>query len=244
VAGKVYIGTSGWIYKHWKDNWYKGVRPKDYLNYMTSKFNALEANGTFYRLPKRESFEAWRANTPPDFRFAIKAHRFLTHRKKLKDVAEGIGRQKEAAGGLQEKLAVVVWQLPGNFRANVDRLRSFLADLQSWSETRHALEFRHESWFTSEVAAVLADHRIAVCISDAPKWPIWHEITTDLVYIRLHGHEYLYASPYSDEQLDSWADKIRGWRDGGCDVHVYFDNDWHANAPYDAEKLKQRLVSG
>src|SRR5947209_3057913 len=144
-----YIGTSGWIYKHWKDSWYKGVRPKDWLKHMTERFSALEANGTFYRLPKKETFEAWNEATPKDFRFAIKAHRYLTHRKKLKDIEEGIDRQKQATDGLGEKLAAVVWQLPANFKVNIERLESFLSELKAWSNTRHAIEFRNKTWFTN-----------------------------------------------------------------------------------------------
>lgn len=238
-----YIGTSGWIYKHWRDNWYKGVRPKEYLAFMTSHFTALEANGTFYRLPKKETFEAWAAATPAEFRFAIKAHRFLTHRKRLKEIADGIRREKEATAGLGEKLAAVVWQLPSNFHANLARLDSFLQELKDWSETRHAIEFRHDSWFTDSVAERLHEAKVAVCISDAPTWPIWERVTTDLVYVRLHGHTHLYASSYSEPQILSWAEKVRRWMSDDRDVHVYFDNDWHANAPYDAEKLL-RAVTG
>ena len=237
MTGKAYIGTSGWIYKHWKDSWYKDVRPKDWLKYMTERFTALEANGTFYHLPKKETFEAWREATPKDFRFAIKAHRYLTHRKKLKEISEGIERQKKACEGLGEKLAAVVWQLPANFKANLERLEHFLTELKEWSETRHAIEFRNKTWFTKETVEMLEQSGVAVCISDAPKWPIWEIVTTDFVYVRLHGHTHLYASKYSDEQLEIWARKVKKWMRGGCDVHVYFDNDWRANAPYNAERL-------
>lgn len=237
MAGKAYIGTSGWIYKHWRDGWYKGIRPKDYLAYDASKFTALEANGTFYRLPKRETFEAWAAGTPDKFRFAIKAHRFLTHRKKLKDVGEGILRQKDAASGLGSKLAAVVWQLPANFGCNLERLEQFLVDLKQWQETRHAIEFRHRSWFVPEVASLLADNNVAVCMSDAPKWPMWDQVTSDMVYVRLHGHERLYASKYTPEQLKSWAIRIQRWLNEEKNVHVYFDNDSHGHAPYDALAL-------
>jgi uncharacterized protein YecE (DUF72 family) len=239
---RAYIGTSGWQYNHWKDGWYKGVKKKDWLPFMTTKLNAVEANGTFYRLPKRETFESWKAITPQDFRFTIKAHRFLTHRKRLKEISDGITREKEAAGGLGEKLAVVVWQLPSNLQANQERLESFLQELKAWEETRHSIEFRHNSWFTDETAKKLEEARVAVCISDASKWPMWEAATTDLVYLRLHGHEYTYWSAYTDEQLESWAAKCRAWLKEGREVHAYFDNDAQGAAPYDAEKLA-KLVS-
>lgn len=237
ARGRPYVGTSGWQYGHWANSWYAGVKKKDWLQYMTTKLPAVEANGTFYRLPKKETFESWRRGTPEEFRFAIKAHRYLTHRKRLKEIAEGIQREKDATEGLGEKLAVVVWQLPSSFKANIPRLQGFLEELKAWDQPRHAIEFRHDSWYTKEVAAILEQNKVAVCMSDAPSWPIWKAVTTDLVYVRLHGHEYTYASQYTDEQLNEWAERCRTWLENGCDVHVYFDNDAHGHAPYDAEKL-------
>ncbi|HEY3780957.1 MAG TPA: DUF72 domain-containing protein [Fimbriimonadaceae bacterium] len=243
MKGKTYIGTSGWTYKHWRTNWYKDVRPKDFLSYSAEHFTGLEANGTFYRLTKRSTFESWRDSTPPDFRFCVKAHRYLTHRKKLKDISEGIQKQKEGTDGLGEKLAVVLWQLPANFGANIERLEEFLENLKAWDNTRHAIEFRQKSWFTEEVSRKLAEAKVAVCISDSPKWPMWETVTTDIAYVRLHGHTQLYASNYSETALEAWSWKIRKWMRSG-DVHVYFDNDALAHAPYNAVRLMEMVGEG
>ncbi|HZH99312.1 MAG TPA: DUF72 domain-containing protein [Fimbriimonadaceae bacterium] len=243
MDAKAYIGTSGWIYNHWKNTWYAGVPRKAWLQHMTERMTALEANGTFYRLPTKESLAAWKEATPADFRFTMKAHRYLTHRKRLKDIAEGIGKQKEAAAGLGEKLSCVVWQLPSNFKRNDERLESFLEELKAWPETRHSIELRHESWFVPEVADRLTEAGVAVCMSDAAGWPMWQAVTTDLVYVRLHGHHYTYWSNYSEADLSWWADRVRLWLEEGREVHVYFDNDANSHAPYNAERLLA-LVGG
>ena len=149
--------------------------------------------------------------------------------------------QRERARALGEKLAVVVWQLPPRFKKRMDRLAGFVAALARWDSTRHAIEFRHPSWFDEEVAATLARHRIAACQSDAADWPLWEAVTTDLVYIRLHGHTRTYASAYSTALLTRWAARIRAWRGEGRAVHVYFDNDAEGAAPYDALRLMRLL---
>lgn len=231
------MGTSGWNYDAWRAVFY-GQRPKnEWLGFCARHFSAIEVNATFYRLQNRETFERWRAETPPDFRFAIKANRYLTHNKKLKDPLSPIRIERERALGLGSKLAAIVWQLPHNFRKNVTRLDSFTRALWNWRRVRHAIEFRHESWFDEDVAACLREHRIAVCQSDAADWPLWNAITTDLVYVRLHGHTVTYASAYSDAELRAWARKARRWLKEGRDVHVYFDNDAFGHAPRDALRL-------
>jgi uncharacterized protein YecE (DUF72 family) len=238
---KAYIGTSGWTYKHWKEPWYGGIPQKRWLEFMAERMTGLEANGTFYRLPKRESMADWAQRTPADFRFAAKAHRYLTHNKKLKNIAEGIEKQREAFGGLEEKLVVVVWQLPDRFVKNVERLESFIHEIGAWPETRHTVEFRDDSWFTDEVAAMLSEAGIAVCMSDASRWPMWERVTTDFAYVRLHGHDDTYVSSYTDEQLWAWAEKTRIWLAEGRDVHIYFDNDVQVAAPWNAMKLLELL---
>jgi uncharacterized protein YecE (DUF72 family) len=141
--------------------------------------------------------------------------------------------------GLGEKLGPILWQTPPRMAVNVERLRSFAEDLKVWPEARHVLEFRHESWFTDEVAAILSEHRLANCISDSGSFPLWQAVTTDLVYVRLHGNPWTYVSRYEDSALDWWAERIRSW--GDREVHVYFDNDAHGHAPHDALRLLERL---
>ncbi|HTO51581.1 MAG TPA: DUF72 domain-containing protein [Burkholderiales bacterium] len=235
--GRAYIGTSGWNYDAWREAFYR-VRPRtDWLRFCAQRFTAIEANATFYRLQTKATFERWRRETPPAFRFAIKANRYLTHNKKLKDPLPAIRLERDRAAGLGPKLAAVIWQLPRNLHRNPARLEAFARALRSWRRVRHAIEFRHESWFDEEIAACLRAHRIAVCQSDAADWPLWDAVTTDLVYVRLHGHTETYASDYSDTELREWARRARRWLREGRDVHVYFDNDALCHAPFNAERL-------
>jgi uncharacterized protein YecE (DUF72 family) len=239
---RAFIGTSGWQYKPWKHYFYEGRSEKEWLEFAASKFTALEADGTFYRLQKKETFEKWAQRTPADFRFAIRGHRYTTHQKKLTDPVATIDKQKEPATGLGDKLGVVLWQLPPFFKKNMARMRAFAEALdQTWPETRHAMEFRHTSWFDQEVADLLAEFNLANTISDAGKWPRWDAVTADLVYVRLHGKPHTYWSGYEDPELDEWAAKVETWLREGRDVHVYFDNDAQIRAPWDALGLLQRV---
>ncbi len=237
MTANVYIGTSGWNYDAWKESFYGSVPRRDWLRFCAERFSGIEVNATFYRLQEKRTFERWRAETPAHFRFAIKGNRFLTHNKKLKEPLASIRLDRERAQGLGDKLAAVVWQMPRQLHRNLDRLQAFASALGQWPETRHALEFRHSSWFDQEVADCLNAHDLAVCVSDAADWPMWDTVTTDMVYIRLHGHTRTYASSYSVTSLRRWARRVRAWRKESCDVHVYFDNDAEGAAPRDALRL-------
>ncbi len=160
---------------------------------------------------------------------------------KLLDVEEPVIRCRDAASPLGDRLAAVVWQLPASLKKEIGRLREFVKILRRWKSTGHAIEFRHESWFDDEIAECLKDHAVAVCMSDAPDWPMWDEVTTELVYIRLHGHTRKYASSYSKPALKKWATRIRGWLKENRTVHVYFDNDAEGAAPRNALTLLEML---
>jgi len=238
----VYIGTSGWSYTGWRNSFYQGVARRDWLSHCAGRFSAVEINASFYRLQKPETLARWRQQTPPAFRFALKANRYLTHNRKLLDPAPSIALERGRAAALGEKLAAVLWQLPANYHCNVPRLREFLAALADfWPGTRHAVEFRHPSWFSEAVAECMSARRVAVCQSDAADWPLWEQVTTDLVYARLHGHTRTYASAYSSTSLRRWADRILDWSRRGHTVHVYFDNDAEGAAPRDALRLIRLL---
>jgi uncharacterized protein YecE (DUF72 family) len=237
----VLIGTSGWNYDHWKSSFYSGVKRKDWLRHYAEQFNAVEVNATFYRLQKKQTFERWYDETPPDFRFSLKGNRFLTHNKKLNDPLQSVARERECAIGLREKLAVVVWQLPGTFTKHIDRLQPFVEALKQWDDARHAIEFRNSSWFDDEVATCLNEHKVANCRSDAADWPMWDKVTTNLVYVRLHGHTRTYSSSYSSIALIGLSSEIRKWRQQKRTVHVYFDNDAAGAAPADAKRLTRLL---
>ena len=237
MPGRVYIGTSGWNYRSWRSDFYAGIPAANWLEFNAERFSGVEVNATFYRLQDKKTFRRWRQRTPPDFRFAIKGNRYLTHNKKLTDPLPSVRIERNRAAGLGDKLAAVVWQLPRSFRKNMERLDGFAKALKSWRSTRHAIEFRHVSWFDEEVAACLRAHELAACQSDAADWPMWDAVTTDMVYIRLHGHTKTYVSSYGPRQLRLWAKRLGQWRRQGRDVHVYFDNDAVGAAPRNALDL-------
>ncbi|MGZ8237565.1 MAG: DUF72 domain-containing protein [Methylobacter sp.] len=239
--GAVYLGTSGWSYRHWQERFYIGVKRKDWLKFYAERFSTVEINGTFYRLQNPGTFKKWFDETPATFRFSLKANHYLTHNKKLLDPKPSVLIEKNHAEALGEKLAVVLWQLPSLLKKDSARLQGFIDALQQWPEVRHSIEFRHESWFDDETADRLAQAEIAVCFSDAETWPMWDRITSDLVYIRLHGHMQTYASSYSASELAYWAERIAGWSRQDKQVHVYFDNDAECAAPFNALDLQVLL---
>jgi uncharacterized protein YecE (DUF72 family) len=235
---QAYIGTSGWTYKTWRARFYEGIPQKRWLAHAAARFTGLEVNGSFYGQIAPTTFRRWREETPEDFRFTVKGHRFVTHYKRLRDARDSIERLLAPARELGDKLAAVVWQLPATFACDLARLDDFLGALrESGDDVRHALELRHRSWFTDEVAARLARARVASCVSDAPDFPMWCVATTDLAYVRLHGHTRKYASSYSRASLRTWAARVQHWLDEGRDVHVYFDNDAEGAAPRNALEL-------
>jgi uncharacterized protein YecE (DUF72 family) len=241
VSSRIFIGTSGWNYAGWKESFYKGVPRKSWLEFYAEHFNALEVDGTFYRLMRPSVFEAWCERTPANFRFAIKGHRYVTHVKRLAPSAESIKLQRDNGAPLGEKLVAVLWQLPASLHKDLVKLERFATLLDIWPEVRHVIEFRDKSWFDDEVADLMARERLAVCQSDAATWPMWDAVTTDLVFVRLHGHTTTYASNYDTHSLKKWAQHAREWLDQGRDVHVYFDNDASGHAPLNALTLAEML---
>jgi uncharacterized protein YecE (DUF72 family) len=241
MAAQLFIGTSGWNYASWKDNFYAGVPRKWWLEHYSERFNALEVDGTFYHLLRENAAKSWYARTPADFHFAVKGHRYITHIKRLEPPAESLKLQRDSTAPLAEKLAAVLWQLPPNLHKDMRKLAGFIAMLDKWPEVRHVIEFRDRSWFDDEVAALMAQEQIAVCQSDAATWPIWQQVTTDVVFVRLHGHTATYASNYERDVLELWACRIRHWLSERRDVHVYFDNDAKGYAPWNALSLGEIL---
>ena len=241
MASKAYIGTSGWNYKSWRNDFYCDTPQKQWLRFCAERFTGIEVNSTFYRLQEKSTFKKWRDQTPEEFPFAIKGHRYVTHNKKLLDVEQSVIRCRESASPLGKRLAAVVWQLPAFLKKDIERLEKFLRNLQHWKSTRHAIEFRDKSWFDDQVAECLERHAVAICMSDAPDWPMWDRVTTDVVYIRLHGHTRKYASSYSKPALGKWATRTQRWLEENRAVHVYFDNDAEGAAPRNALTLLEML---
>ncbi len=238
---EIRIGTSGWHYKHWLGTFYPpGTRASKMLDYYLERFDTVEINNSFYRLPEPETFAAWREAVPRDFRFAVKGSRFLTHAKKLKDPEQGIERFFANADLLGDKLGAVLWQLPPQWGVNVERLDAFLEALPR--HHRYAFEFRHESWNTDAVYAVLRKHGAAYCIYHLAGFQSPLEITADFTYLRLHGPGGKYQGSYDDGMLRRWAALIQGWNGQLRAVYAYFDNDQAGFAAHNAARLRQ-LVS-
>lgn len=291
MASDVRIGISGWRYAPWRGVFYpKGLPQRRELEYAAGHLGSIEVNGSFYALQRPESYRAWRAEVPDDFVFSVKGGRFVTHLKKLADVEVPLANFF-ASGvlALGPALGPVLWQLPPTLGYDADRLVRFFdllprtttaaaalaerhderLDGRAWTTTeadrplRHVLEVRHASFATPEFPALLREHGIGLVAADtAGKWPYLEDVTSDVVYVRLHGDAELYVSGYGDEALDRWAARVRAWASGtepadarrlgpaadpapdGRDVFVYFDNDVKVRAPVDAMALARRLGVG
>lgn len=237
---KVWIGTSGWSYEHWKNGVFYPEDWKEHqLKYYQKFFDTVELNASFYHLPKKKTFENWRELVPENFIFAVKGSRYITHIKKLKEVEEPLNRLLDRARGLEDKLGPILFQFPPSWEIKLERLKKFLKLLPE--DQRFTFEFRHPSWFCPEVYQLLSQYNAALALADTPNYPLVEEITTDFVYIRLHGHQQLYGSEYSQKELEKWAQKVNNW---GRETFVYFDNDAQGYAPKNAQELKEIIERG
>lgn len=233
---KAYIGTSGWSYKHWHGKFYpQEVKPKDFMAYYAKVFKTVELNSSFYRLPPKETFEGWNEKSPEDFLFSVKASRFITHIKKLKDVKEALDNFVLNAEGLEEKLGVILFQLPPSWKFDEQRFADFLAILPG--HLRCTFEFRNPTWYNDKALELLKKYHCAFCIYELNGHKSPEEVTADFVYIRLHGPGGKYQGSYTEKILASWADKISGWMEEKRDVFCYFDNDQEAYAAFNAQTL-------
>ena len=232
------IGTSGWHYKHWVGNFYPVKCPaaKMFAHYF-EQFDTVEINNSFYMLPKTERLECWRDVTPKNFEFAIKASRFLTHNKKLKEPENALNNFLPRAEALGQKLGPILFQLPPKWKVNIDRLREFLDALPSYH--RYTFEFRETSWLKPETYELLRKHNAAFCIYELAGFHSPIEITADWTYIRLHGPGGKYQGSYPDKTLRDWADRIAQWSDKLRACYLYFDNDQAGYAAQNALTLKK-----
>lgn len=231
------IGTSGWHYKHWLGTFYpEDIKPTGQLSYYLKFFNTVEINNSFYRLPSKEMFGNWKNAVPDDFLFVVKASRFITHMKKLKDPAESLVNFMENIQELEEKLGPILFQLPPGWKINIKRLEEFLEKLPSGF--RYVFEFRNDTWYHEAVYCLLEKHNCAFCIYELAGHLSPLKITADFVYLRLHGPgENKYQGSYSDEALKEWALQCKAWTQEGKDVFVYFDNDEKGYAAFNAQKM-------
>ncbi|WP_218134866.1 DUF72 domain-containing protein [Amycolatopsis xylanica] len=234
------MGTSGWAYPEWRGGFYpKGLAQKRELEYLAGQVNSIELNGTFYSLRRPSDYRSWHSRTPDDFVFAAKGPMLVTHRKRLVDTESALKTFFDSGPlELGTKLGPILWQLPPSLPFDPGVFEAFLSTLTQWPH-RNAIEPRHASFRNSDFFALLRKYGVASVIADtAGRFPRFDEQTADFAYVRLHGHEELYASDYSDELLDVWARTIRGW---SGDVYVYFDNTMRGAAPRNALSLSRRL---
>jgi uncharacterized protein YecE (DUF72 family) len=268
MAGSVRIGTSGWAYKSWRGDFYpRGLKQREELAHLSRTMTSVELNGSFYSLQRASSYRSWSEQTQDDFVFAVKGSRFVTHMRQLREPEQGLANF--LASGLLElrhKLGPLLWQLPARTGFDPDRLIGFFSALpRSMTElaklaaahdervkepalvthaelpVRHVVEVRNETFRNPDFPALLRDHGIGLVVSDgAGEWPLLDDVTSDVVYVRLHGPHRLYHGGYDDVLLDHWAGRVRDWS-ADHDVFVYFDNDADGRAPHDAITLLERL---
>lgn len=229
-----HIGTSGWQYRDWRGILYPdGLPQRLWLEHYAAQFATVENNNAFYRLPSRETFASWHDRTPADFVCAVKASRFLTHMKRLREPAEPVARLLRHAEGLGDRLGPVLLQLPGTLRADTELLETCLRCFPAG--VRVAVEPRHESWWVPEVRAVLERNQAALCWADAgsrPVTPCWR--TTDWGYLRLH-HGRAHPPPrYGRQALRTWVERLSEAWPGDHDRYIYFNNDPGGAAIHDA----------
>jgi uncharacterized protein YecE (DUF72 family) len=239
--GVTRIGCSGWNYKHWREVFYPPKLPAArWLEHYASVFDTVEINATFYRLPTRKAAETWATSTPTRFEFAVKSSRYLTHVKRLREIGSRIPRLLQPLEPLAEagKLGPILWQLPENFHRDDDRLAEALEALQTG---RHCFEFRHASWFVSEVEELLRAHDAALVIADHPRRPFQTQaLTAGWTYLRFHFGRGKDGS-YTPSQLRTWAARIREWQ-AHADVYAYFNDDWRGFALREAIRLRELVA--
>lgn len=238
-APHLLVGCSGWQYRHWRGDFYPADQPMSrWLEWYARTFDTVEVNNSFYRLPEAATFDAWRARVPAGFIFAVKASRYLTHLKRLKDPIEPIERFFDRASHLLDKLGPVLYQLPPHWGCDPDRLRAFLRAVPP--RRLQAMEFRDPDWYRDEVFRLLERHGFALCVHDMSGSASPQLAVGPFVYVRLHGPA-RYAGRYPDAMLRDWAAWLARAHRGGKDAYVYFNNDVGGHAPRDALRLKRML---
>ena len=238
----IHIGCSGWVYKHWKGGFYPADLPqKRWFERYSSEFGTVEINASFYRLPLASTFDGWRQKAPDGFRYAVKANRFLTHLKKLVGCDEQVDEFIALARRLGETLGPILYQLPPSLHKDLPRLEAFLKRLPQ--DLEHVVEFRHASWYSEAVLALLDHHGVGFVTHDLSGLisPTWASGRT--AYVRFHGTGGKYWGRYSDDQMERWADWLRGQVAQGRSAWAYFNNDIHEHAIQDARNLKH-LIEG
>lgn len=237
--GDIHIGTSGWHYKHWLGTFYPAdLKSKDYIHFYRKKLDTVEINNSFYRMPAETTFQGWREQVQDDFLFAVKGSRFITHIKRLKGpLKDSLDLLLQRSSNLNGKLGPILFQLPPSMKNNPERLASFLSELPG--NQRFTIEFRNPEWYNQETMELLKKHHVAFCwyelaFHQSPEW-----VTSDFIYVRLHGPADKYQGSYTDDKLQDWAEKFKQYSERGIDIYCYFDNDQYGYAVHNALQLKQ-----
>jgi uncharacterized protein YecE (DUF72 family) len=242
MAHEIRVGCSGWNYASWKQEFYEGRPPRSWLEHYARHFDTVEVNNTFYRLPNRDAVANWERTAPPGFLFAVKASRYLTHIKRLRDLGTGLDRFSERLEPLREspKLGPILWQLPPTFARDDERLAAALRGLPGGQ--RHCIEFRHASWFADDVYALLRAHDVALVIGDRPEVSTFQAqvFTAPWTFVRFHYGSRGRRGNYSERELQEWAERFLRWRED-VEVFAYFNNDWEVFAVRNALRMKRLL---
>lgn len=238
--GRIRIGCSGWVYRHWRGLFYPTDLPqKQWFARYADEFDTVEINNSFYRLPSGDTFGNWRKQAPPGFCYAVKANRFLTQAKKLRDCKEPLERMMRAVRHLGESLGPILYQLPPRMNVDVERLETFLKILPQ--DVTSVFEFRNPSWYVPEIYSLLERHGASFCVHDMPGSASERIAVGPVAYVRFHGGEGKYWGRYSDEGLLGWADWLIGETGAGRPAWCFFNNDIHGHAIDDARTLKSMV---
>jgi uncharacterized protein YecE (DUF72 family) len=236
--GIIRVGTSGWNYAHWKGRFYPSdLAVEEWLSYYAERLPAVEINNTFYHLPSSDAIHAWKTAVPEPFRFSVKASRYITHMKKLKDPDQSTVSLCRRIALLDDHLGPILFQLPPRWHRNPERLEAFLEHLRTAEPGvvhRPVFEFRDQQWFAPEIYELLQRFDAAFCIYQLSGRDSPREVTADFVYVRLHGPQDAYEGSYDRRALAGWAGAASSWSHGGLDVYIFFDNDQNAFAARNA----------
>ena len=254
TAPAIRIGCSGWQYKHWRGDFYPAELPvAKWFEFYAARFDTVEINNSFYQLPDAGTFARWRDQAPGRFQYAVKASRFMTHMKKLKDPDDPLGRFFENAQELAGRLGPVLFQLPPRWPLNLERLAAFLTALDLRTKiirrrglvrrVRHVIEFREPSWYDDRVYELLRRHHVALCLHDMQGSASPRLRVGPFIYVRFHGWT-KYGGRYEDSRLDDWAGWLEECVADGVDIYAYFNNDVGGHSPRDAVRLRERLLRG
>jgi len=241
MSCEIRVGTSGWCYDHWRGRFYPEKLPKSrWFEHYAQHFETVEVNNTFYRLPRESTVQKWRQQAPQGFVYVVKANRFITHIKRLRDTAEPIQRFFEVMDLFEETLGPVLYQLPPSLHKDLDLLAEFITRLPKGREA--VFEFRHGSWYAPETFDLLDRHKVAFCIHDLAGKASPRRVTGDMVYVRFHGTSGRYAGKYTDAMLAEWADWLRDQRSKVRAIYAYFNNDIDGHAIHNARTLREFLM--